>query len=146
MKTRGLGNIGHRTRDINLRHTFAIGPLCDTYLFKRRARLYYCARCSWSFLVSGSAAAVIDAEGRPLAGEEAAKRFQSFENGPCPVLEGLAKELNGRAPADSLIDGHSRRDISDHPDAPESNVSQITAFRSWLRNQGWHRRDVRWQA
>jgi hypothetical protein len=139
MKFRGLGSLGHRTCGINLRHSFAIGPLCDTYLFNRQARLYYCTRCSWSFLVAGSLAAVIDDEGRPVAGVEAQKRFRSFEDGPCPVLEGLTRELNSAPLGDE-----SRQFPSDGNAVGIIPMAQ--SFRAWWRNSGWHRRDVRWQA
>ena len=35
MKLTNLGSLVHRTRHVDLRHNFAIGPLCDSYLFKR---------------------------------------------------------------------------------------------------------------
>jgi hypothetical protein len=148
MKFSGLGSLGHRTRDTNLRHNFAIGPFCDTYLFDRPARLYYCTRCTWSFLVAGAATAVIDKEGRPLAGEESEKRFRTFGNGPCPVLEGLAHELGLRAPADLPANG-STPNVQLPPNRGADTASPMPhapAFRSWLRHPGWHRRDFRWQA
>lgn len=148
MKLRNLGSLGHRTRDINLRHTFAIGPLCDTYLFKHQARLYYCTRCSWSFLVSSSAVAVVDADGRPLTGEEAEHQFSSFENGPCPVLQGLALET---AALEAAFLPHSRNGSSNGLDdhgltRNRDEAPQAHGFRSWLRAPGWHRKDFRWQA
>lgn len=73
--------------DRSLRHEFAIGPLCDNALFGGKARLYYCIRCKWSFLVYGSRVAVLDERGNPLAERESSKRFPTFEDGPCPVLE-----------------------------------------------------------
>ena len=95
--------------------------------------------------MSGSAAAVIDGEGRPLVGDEAMKRFQSFENGPCPVLEGLAHELKGPTPADSLDVEQHRTDSLDSG-ASEATLPLMAAIRAWLRNPGWHRRAVHWQA
>ena len=74
----------------NSRHQFVIGPLCDVSLPSRKARLYYCRLCKWSFLVCGSKVAVLDEDGKPLAGEESFRRFSTFEEGPCPVLEAFA--------------------------------------------------------
>jgi hypothetical protein len=138
----------HRTRDINLRHNFAIGPLCDTYLFDRHARLYYCTRCTWSFLVAGASTAVIDEEGRPLAGEESARRFRTFGNGPCPVLEGLAHELRLATPAALPTNGSTPNSQLPPKRGADSAtpIPRVLAFRSWLRHPGWPRRDFRWQA
>jgi hypothetical protein len=145
MKLRGLGYPLHGRFDNNLRHHFVIGPLCDSYLFNRRARLYYCTRCRWSFLVAGNSAVVVDEDGRPLGGDEAAKRFRSFENGPCPILHGLAGELSPERTVSPIVgavstaaglaidgnaDGHT-------PERPSP------AFRAWLRTPIWHRRAVR---
>jgi hypothetical protein len=77
-------------RPMATRHEFVIGPLCRHAPFQREARLYYCIRCKWSFLVCGSTVAVLDEEGRPLAGDGSLRRFQTFEEGPCPVLEAFA--------------------------------------------------------
>src|SRR5208282_978182 len=73
----------------NLRHEFVIGPLHDSDLFLRKGRLYYCTQCKWSFLVCGDKVAVLDDDGRPLAGPRSTSRFATFEEGPCPVLEGF---------------------------------------------------------
>jgi hypothetical protein len=147
MKLTNLGSLGHRTRDINLRHSFAIGPLCDSYLFNGQARLYYCTRCRWSFLVSNSAVAVIDEEGRPLGGEEAKMQFGSFENGPCPVLQGLALE-SGPIAAMLPLNGNGNGIDSDNHRADEAlhQIPRSMSLRSWLRSPGWHRKDFRWQA
>jgi hypothetical protein len=77
-------------RRIDSRHEFVIGPLCDSNLASPKARLYYCMRCKWSFLVSGSKVAMRDEDGEPLADEESFRRFRTFEEGPCPVLEAFA--------------------------------------------------------
>ena len=79
--------IRHHT---NSRHAFVIGPLCDSNLSSRKARLYYCRLCKWTFLVCGSHVAVLDENGEPLVGEESLSRFSTFEEGPCPALEAFA--------------------------------------------------------
>ena len=70
-----------------LRHDFAIGPQRYSDLFGRPARLYHCARCKWSFMVGASRVVVLDEHQQPIIGAEALKRFNSFAQGPCPVLE-----------------------------------------------------------
>src|ERR1700693_5560401 len=77
---------------LSSRHEFVIGPLCDTSLTSRKARLYYCRLCEWRFLVCGSKVAVLDEDGNPLVGEESFRRFGTFEEGPCPVLEMFASQ------------------------------------------------------
>ena len=77
-------------RHPNSRHAFVIGPLCSINPSTRKARLYYCRLCKWSFLVCGSKVAVLDEDGKPLVGEESLRRFSTFEEGPCPVLESFA--------------------------------------------------------
>jgi len=72
------------------RHEFVIGPFCKCAAFQQGARLYYCIRCKWSFFVAGSKVAVLDEDGTALTGEESLRRFKTFENGPCPVLEAFA--------------------------------------------------------
>jgi hypothetical protein len=148
MKLTNFGSLVHRTRHIALRHNFAIGPLCDSYLFNGQARLYYCTRCRWSFLVSNNAVAVIDDEGRPLAGEEAKALFRSFENGPCPVLQGLAFETGSIATASLPVNGNGNGSHSgDQPaDEAQHTTPRSMSLRSWLRSPGWHRKDFRWQA
>lgn len=69
------------------RHNFVIGPLCQSPLFEGKARLYYCPRCRWSFLVSGATVAALDESGNPIARAEGAARFATFEEGPCPMAE-----------------------------------------------------------
>lgn len=148
MKLTNLGSLVHRTRRINLRHNFVIGPQCDSYLFNGQARLYYCMRCRWSFLVSNNAVAVINDQGRPLVGEEAKAQFRSFENGPCPVLQGLALETGLIATAPSPVNGNGNGSHSDDHNAGEArhSVPRSMSPRSWLRSPGWHRKDFRWQA
>ena len=80
-------NIDTRDRKPELKHDFVIGPPRSTYLSSKPARLYYCRRCQWSFLVCGSKVAVLDEVGRALLGEENLLGFETFEAGPCPVLE-----------------------------------------------------------
>jgi hypothetical protein len=80
-----------RRHDVSLRHEFVIGPLCESDLCPgKKARLYYCIRCKWNFLVCGSKVAVLDEHGNPLLGDESLRRFDTFEGGPCPVLEEFA--------------------------------------------------------
>ena len=73
-----------------IRHEFVIGPLCRPSVLHQEARLYYCIRCKWSFLVCGSKVAVLDEDGSPLLGEDSLRRFKTFQEGPCPVLEAFA--------------------------------------------------------
>lgn len=58
-------------------------------MFQRKARLYYCIRCKWSFLVCERQVIVLDEHGRPLPGTKGAERFDTFDEGPCPGLEVL---------------------------------------------------------
>jgi hypothetical protein len=80
-------------RPLSSRHEFVIGPLRESNLFPRKARTYYCRLCKWSFLVCGSRVAVVDGDGWPIVGEESFKQFNTFEAGPCPVLEMFASEV-----------------------------------------------------
>jgi len=90
MKLWGSRTATAQRHDRTLRHQFVIGPLCDTELCEGKARLYYCAKCKWCFLVCGSRVAVLDEDGSPLVGEDNLRRFNTFEEGPCPVLETFA--------------------------------------------------------
>ncbi len=78
---------GREPRSRATRHEFVIGPLCKRKVFQQKARLYYCMRCKWSFLVCGSKVAVLDEDGSPLGDNESLRRLTTFEEGPCPVLE-----------------------------------------------------------
>jgi hypothetical protein len=69
------------------RHEFVVGRLSKPAELQQKARLYYCIRCKWSFLVCGSEVAVLDEDGSPLGGDGSRRRFATFEEGPCPVLE-----------------------------------------------------------
>ncbi|HTT74660.1 MAG TPA: hypothetical protein VMF50_01610 [Candidatus Binataceae bacterium] len=135
-----LVKFGSHAPEINLRHSFAIGPLGDSYLFNGRARLYYCTRCRWNFLVSGSRVAVIDDDGRPISGEVANVKFQSFEDGPCPVLQGLIAEFTALQAAVLPVNGNNSG--TNHADGTPRPIG----FRSWLHAPGSHRRNFRWQA
>jgi hypothetical protein len=79
-----------------IRHEFVIGPLRKRSAFQQKARLYYCIRCKWSFLVCGSKVAVLHEDGGALGRDEGLHRFATFEEGPCPVLEAFrsAASLN----------------------------------------------------
>ena len=99
-------------RSPSLRHEFVIGPLCDTALFRSKARLYYCIRCRWHFLVSEKKVVVLDDDGHPMAGTDSSARFDTFAEGPCPALV----ELESRYPINAYLvylkaerksDGHS---------------------------------------
>ncbi len=80
-----------------LRHEFVIGPERHSDLFGRPARLYYCVRCKSSFLVCGSKVAVLNEDEVPLTGEESLRRFNTFGEGPCPVLEAFVSAAMARA-------------------------------------------------
>jgi hypothetical protein len=70
-----------------LKHNFMVGPERHSELFGRPARLYYCIRCKWSFLVCGRTVVVLDEHEMPIVGEQGVRRFNTFAEGPCPVLE-----------------------------------------------------------
>ena len=74
------------------RHEFVIGPVCDSPLFERKARLYYCMRCGWRFLVCGATVAVLDEKGAALTGLRSSMRFSTFQEGPCPALSEFASD------------------------------------------------------
>lgn len=74
------------------RHHFVIGPQRATPWFSRPARIYYCFRCKWSYLVCGAEVVVVDEDGHPLDRDESAKRFNSFADEACPVFNALALE------------------------------------------------------
>jgi len=82
-----------------LRHDFVIGPQRHSDLFGRTARLYYCVRCKFSFLVCGSKVAVLNEDEVPITGEESLRRFNTFGEGPCPVLEAFVAAAMARAEA-----------------------------------------------
>jgi hypothetical protein len=82
-----------------LRHDFVIGPQRHSDLFERPARLYFCVRCKSSFLVCGRKVAVLDEDEVPLTGEESLLRFNTFGEGPCPVLEAFVSAATARAEA-----------------------------------------------
>ena len=69
-----------------LRHDFAIGPLTVSTLFRGKARLYYCIRCNWHFLVGEKKVVVLDDDGHPMGGPDSSTRFATFAEGPCPAL------------------------------------------------------------
>ena len=73
-------------RKRNLRHDFLIGPLAGNALVLRRARVYYCARCKWNFIVCENRIAALDGNGNPIGGDEGHRRFKTFGDGPCPAL------------------------------------------------------------
>ena len=83
----------------NMRHEFVIGPQCYSPLFRRKARLYYCLRCNWHFLVSENKVIVLDDDGHSMAGPDSSSRFNTFAEGPCPALV----ELESRYPIKAYI-------------------------------------------
>jgi len=90
MKLLGNHLLSSVPRDRTYRHEFVIGPLCDSPLFRRKARRYYCIRCNWQFLVGEKKVVVLDDGGHPMAGPDSSTRFDTFEDGPCPALAILA--------------------------------------------------------
>lgn len=70
-----------------LSHNFVVGPRHHSDLFGRAARLYKCVRCKRSFLVCGRKVVVLNDDGSPIVGEESLRRFNTFAQGACPVLE-----------------------------------------------------------
>jgi hypothetical protein len=129
--------IRHRTSS---RHEFVIGPLCDTSLSSRKGRLYYCRLCEWRFLVCGNKVAVLDENGKPLAGGESVSRFSTFENGPCPVFEAFASAAvtdvdQSRLTLRRKDDERSSlapRIIPTRPDRPRSLLRVLTGLREDL--------------
>jgi hypothetical protein len=89
----------NQQRAARLKHDFVIGPQRHNELFGRPARLYYCVRCKWSFMVCGSTVAVLDEDGSPVAGEESLRRFNTLAEGPCPVLEAFVSATLAAADA-----------------------------------------------
>jgi hypothetical protein len=109
-----------QNRDLEtLRHQFVIGPLCESDLCPGKARLYYCYRCKWTFLVCGSKVAVLDEYGKPIIGEESLRRFHTFEEGPCPVLESFASA----AVADNVLHPPLRRKSDESVDLASGHIS-----------------------
>ncbi len=86
MKRWGNGSSETGQHDRRLRHEFAIGPLTDSAPFRRKARLYYCIRCNWHFLVGEKSVVVLDDDGHPMGGPDSSTRFATFAEGPCPAL------------------------------------------------------------
>jgi hypothetical protein len=82
-----------------LRHDFAIGPQRHSDLFERPARVYYCVRCKFTFLVCGSKVAVLNEDEVPITGEDSLRGFNTFGEGPCPVLEAFVSAMTARAEA-----------------------------------------------
>jgi hypothetical protein len=73
-------------RNRNLRHEFLFGSLSKSPIVSRAARVYYCIRCKWHFLVCEKRIAALDENGYPLGGAEGYERFKTFGDGPCPAL------------------------------------------------------------
>jgi hypothetical protein len=103
-----IGFAAAERRSSSLRHEFAIGPLCKSDLYPgEQARLYYCIRCNWRFLVGGSKVAVLDETGKPIVVEKSLHRFSTFGEGPCPVLEVFASaDLQSRPEIDAAKRNH----------------------------------------
>jgi hypothetical protein len=77
----------------NLRHEFAIGPLREHPLFDGKARQYYCTRCDWTLLVSGTKVALLGENSRLLAGDAGMRLHLMPDISLCPVLEAIASEM-----------------------------------------------------
>jgi hypothetical protein len=115
-----------KRRDRGLRHDFLIGVPRESSLFRRKATDYYCIHCEWNFLVCGSTVAVLDARGIPLTGTESSDRFNTFEEGPCPVLKALASDIPGKTETAAIVswrNGNERsnlapRNIRTRPNRP----------------------------
>ncbi|HVB81527.1 MAG TPA: hypothetical protein VNE82_16470 [Candidatus Binataceae bacterium] len=118
-------------RTVPLRHDFVVGPQRHSELLLRPARLYYCIRCKWSFLVGANTIVVLDEDENPLAGEESIRRFKTFAQGPCPSLEAFVSTALSDADA---ARARSRRK-RDEPGSPApSHFSACSARpRSVLR-------------
>src|SRR6266849_7593397 len=86
MKLWGNHLFSRKRRHRRLRHEFAIGPLTDNALFRRKSRLYYCIRCNWHFLIGEKKVVVLDDDGNPIAGPDSSTQFATFAEGPCPAL------------------------------------------------------------
>jgi hypothetical protein len=106
---RKLTSLQDRFTTTRLRHDFVIGPQRNSDLFGRAARLYHCVRCKSSFLVCGSKIAVLDEDQVPITGEESLRRFNTFGEGPCPVLEAFVSAAVARTEA-LRPPSHSKRD------------------------------------
>jgi len=90
-----LWKLNHNASKSNansLEHRFVLGPLRPHRLFSKPARLYYCRRCRWSFLVSGRKVVVLNTTGDILADPEDQRRLDTFPEGSCPVLEALSHD------------------------------------------------------
>jgi len=111
-------------------HEFVIGPLCRHAVFQEKARLYYCIRCKWSFLVCGGKVVVLDEDGSPLGGDEGLHRFATFEEGPCPVLEAFVS-------AASFDTGPSQPQLKR---ARDVELGQLVP--SHVHTRSWHRQPV----
>src|SRR5271169_4127947 len=108
-------------RTVRLKHDFVIGPQRPSDLFGRPARLYYCIRCKWSFMVCGSTVAVLDEDGTPVIGEESVRRFNSLGEGPCPVLEAFVSAA--KADADAVRPQSRTKRDEPHNPAPSHSPS-----------------------
>jgi len=102
-----------------LRHNFVIGPLSERPLFERKARIYYCSRCRWTFLVSDATVVALDEGGNPIGHAEGAARFASFELGPCP---GAA---DSRSEADSAIEMPSHSPLNASTPARSADAVRV---------------------
>ena len=104
----------------SLRHELVIGPLCDSPLFRRKARLYYCIRCNWRFLVCEKRVVVLDQGGLPMAGTDSSNRFATFAEGPCHPL--VAREAHDPIKA-YIVHLKPRREIDERRSLVTGNVS-----------------------
>ena len=107
-------------RASSFRHEFVIGPMCDSALFRQKARLYYCVRCNWRFLVCGATVVVLDQDGHPLDNPDSSARFATFAEGPCPMLT----EIEARCPLEAPVVNHDfRRNSNERSTMATRNIS-----------------------
>lgn len=119
MKLWGSNFFRPERRDRSLRHDFAIGPLCDSPLFRRKARLYYCIRCDWRFLVCDSRVVVLDEDGHPIVGTDSSNRFDTFTEGPCPALAAFEARYPIKA---YIVNLEPRRQFDERRTVATSNI------------------------
>jgi len=109
-----------RQATTSLRHEFVIGPLCDSALFGRKARLYYCMRCNWRFMVCEKSVVVLDEGDHPIAGADSSTRFATFAEGPCPALTAPASREPIKA---YIVNLKPRRESDERRSLVAGNVS-----------------------
>jgi hypothetical protein len=76
-----------------MRHNFAVWVLKKNGKSKLPKHLYYCIRCREAFSVDDRSGCVtaLDASGDPIHASDAAKRLETFGQGPCPAFGALLR-------------------------------------------------------